>query len=169
MVRVFKASHRTLVMMSGLIWLAIGFYLLPLGVNFIVETLLKENAHRSYPLLHSISPYVGGMEVGALIIVGVGMVIGFFKGRFMLAKAVKRGVDHILTLPNPASLSQVYTKKYYILLGVMVCLGMLAKLTPTDVRGAVDVIIGSALVNGAVLYFLKAYRMTPSPVSEEVK
>lgn len=152
----FKLSHTTLIAISGLIWLAVGFFLLPLGVNFLVAALLKENAEAFHPLLISLAPLAGGVEAGALVLVVLGMMIGFLKGRFILSKTVKKGVDHIRSLPNPASLGQVYTLKYYILLGSMFLLGFLARMAPMDVRGLIDVTIGTALIIGAILYFRHA-------------
>jgi hypothetical protein len=91
-----------------------------------------------------------------LFLITAALWVGFMKGRFVFAKTVQKSVDRILLLSNPVEISQIYTKKYYLLLGSMFFLGFLMKFTPMDVRGAVDIIIGSALIQGAVLYFRQA-------------
>lgn len=154
----FKVSHTTLIFLSGLVWLAVGCFLLPLGLNFIVQSILKENlATLPHPVLNMLAPLVGGVESAALIWIAIALAIGFFKGRVVFGKTVQRSVNRILSLPNPVHLTKIYTWQYYLLLSSMVLLGVLVRFLPLDVRGGVDVIIGSALINGAVLYFRQAY------------
>ena len=130
---------------------------MPLGINFIVESLLQENAHLPHPILNFLSPYVGGIEPAALVWIAFALFIGFLKGRRVLSKSVDRSVNRILTLPNPASLGKIYTPGYYALLGSMVALGILVRYTTQDIRGGIDIAIGSALINGAMLYFRRAW------------
>jgi hypothetical protein len=152
-----KVSHTTMLVISGFIWLAIGCFLLPLGLNFVVESILKDNwAMENHPLLNPLAKWVGGAEQAVLFLITAALWVGFMKGRFVFAKTVQKSVDRILLLSNPVEISQIYTKKYYLLLGSMFFLGFLMKFTPMDVRGAVDIIIGSALIQGAVLYFRQA-------------
>lgn len=151
-----KANHVTLVALSGLVWLIVGCVLLPLGLNFIIASILRENAMQSHPILNFLTPYFG-VDQSVLILVAFCLLLGYFKGRYIFAKTVQRSVQHILKLPNPASILKMYTRKYYILLGSMVLLGMIVKMAPLDVRGAVDVTIGAALINGAMLYFRQTF------------
>ena len=153
----FKASHSTLIFLSGFVWLAVGCFLLPLGLNFIVETLLQENAHQSRPVINFLTSYAGSPDAAALIWTAFALMIGYLKGRKVFAKSVKRSVNRILSLPNPSSLSKMYTLSYYLLLGAMVLLGVLVRFAPLDIRGGVDVAVGSALINGAMLYFRQAW------------
>lgn len=155
----FKVSHTTLIALSGLTWLIVGGFLFTLGLNFIVESLLQENLHRNYPLLNSLAPWVGGLDPAALVLIGSGAILGFFKARFIFSKTVNSTLSRILSLPNPSSLGLIYTKKYYILLGSMIFLGFLVRFTPNDIRGLIDVTIGSALISGALLYFKAAFRV----------
>ncbi len=148
----FKVSHNALIIISGCIWLAIGCFLLPLGLNFLIKS-IDPNVDISRPLLNFLSPYAQGLDQAALLLVALALAIGYMKGTKIFSKTVQRSVDRILTLTNPASISQIYTKKYCILLGVMVLLGILVRFLPNDIRGFIDVIIGSALINGAELFF----------------
>lgn len=75
----FKVSHATLIFLSGFVWLAVGCFLLPLGLNFVVASLLKENAAQPHPILHFFAPYVGGMDTAAVIWIALALLIGTLK------------------------------------------------------------------------------------------
>ena len=152
-----KLSHTKIIVISGLIWMAIGVYLLQLGLGLLLTGLHPSASQPAahLPMVQAIALYVGGMETAALLLVIVALYIGYFKGRYVLGKSAQRGVDRILTFPNPMPLQSIYSPKYYILLGGIIALGMSIKFLGlnNDIRGLVDVIIGSALVNGAMIYF----------------
>lgn len=154
-----KFSHATLVALSGLVWLVVGCFLLPLGLNFVVGALLRENAAQPHPVLNFFAPYVGGLDQAALVWIVLMLIVGFIKGRKVFAKSVHRSVKRIASLPNPASLGKIYTPGYYLLLGSMVLLGVLVRYTTLDIRGGVDIAVGAALINGAMLYFREAWQM----------
>lgn len=151
-----KFSHSKLIAFSGLIWLTGGVFLMQLGINFLGNP--AEESSR--PLLNSISPLFGGTEPAAVVLIAIALFVGYFKGRFVLGKTVKRTVERIANLPNPTSLMNIYSFKYYLILGSMVGLGALIKFLniPLDARGAIDITIGSALINGAMLYFKSAFQ-----------
>lgn len=158
-----KMSHSALIILSGLIWLAIGCMLLSLGLNFIVDSILKDNlVIMKRPIIDFFAPYAGGSDQGALLLIALALLVGFAKGKFIFAKTVNRAVTRIRGLTNPAPLSQIYAKGYYMLLALMFFLGYIVRFLPLDVRGGVDVIIGSALLNGSVLYFRQAYAVAKS-------
>ena len=151
-----KLNHKTLILISGAVWMAIGCFLLFLGLNLLVAGAHLQGFN---PLLSSLAPYLGGMESVALLLVVVALYIGYMKGRFVLSKAAQKGIVRIRSMPEPANLSQIYSPQYYLLIGAMVLLGMSIKWFgfPNDIRGTVDVAIGAALINGAVFYFRQAY------------
>lgn len=159
-----KLSHTKLIVISGLVWFAIGFYLFQLGLNLLLN---GELSSTSYPLVNMISKFIGSGENAALLLLVLALFIGYMKGRFVLGKSAKRGVDRIRSFPNPAPLSRLYSGKYYLLLGVMIALGISIKYLglSNDVRGFVDAIIGSALINGAMIYF----RLAQSPKKGDQK
>lgn len=147
-----KCSHKTLIIISGLVWFAVGLYLLPLGLNYLLS-----GAPGYYPVLNFLGPFLGGAQNSALLLVVIALGVGFMKGKHVLGKSAKQGIARIRSLTNP-TLSQIYSAKYYILLGGMILLGMSMKWLglPEDTRGFVDVAIGAALINGAVVYFRQA-------------
>ena len=127
-----RFSHRTMITLSGLVWLAVGLVLLPLGLRFLAQ---EENIT---------------LSIGLIVL---GLTVGYFKGKKVLAKVAVAQATRIATLPNPAPVSQLYTPRYYLLLASMIGLGMAVKWLPLPVRGFIDVAVGSALINGAMTFF----------------
>ena len=150
-----KLKHSSLIAISGLIWMLVGTMLLYMGIGFIIQSSQPIRTESYYPLLNAFISFFGSIEQAALMIVVLGLAIGYVKGRFVLGKSAYRGISHIRSLPNPAYLTQLYGWKYYVLLSVMISLGISMKYLgiPLDVRGLVDIIVGSALINGAMTYF----------------
>lgn len=152
----FKFSHRTLIAISGLVWFLVGIFLLSLGLHFILDTIQANSATSQHFSILAFSNFmIGDIEHAALTVVTICLFIGYIKGRFVLSKSVKRQVLRILSLPNPANIKNIYSKGYYILLGSMIALGFVIRYLPIslDTRGAIDLTIGAALVNGALMYF----------------
>ncbi|HEY4255173.1 MAG TPA: hypothetical protein VGM34_02370, partial [Chlamydiales bacterium] len=89
-------------------------------------------------------------------LMGGGLLVGFIKGRFVLSKTVQRIVKHIASAPEPISFRNVYPKSYLLLLASMMCLGFVLRFVPIEWRGFIDIAVGSALMNGAMLYFRAA-------------
>ena len=133
-----KLKHTPWIIVSGSLWLVVGIFLLTMGLKKIV---LGTNAEQT-----------------ALIFISIGLLIGFVKGRFVLSKTVQRVCHRILSLPAPVSVKQVYGKGYIFLIGGMMALGMVLKWVPIAPQwiGLVDVAVGSALINGAFLYYRRA-------------
>ncbi len=151
--------QKALLVISGLIWFAVGIALLMKGLNFLMDGVkTARDISGNYPMLSKMTPYFGSKEQAALMLVAFGLFIGYFKGKFVLGKSALRGIERIRSFQEPTSLSNIYSAKYYILLGVMASLGMLMKVTgvPTDIRGLVDVAVGAALINGSMFYFRSA-------------
>ena len=96
--------------------------------------------------------------MAALFFVVVGLGIGYFKSKMIFAKTVRKSVERILSFAPPIHLSKMYSVRYCLLLAAMVLLGISFKYFgfPHDVRGLVDVAIGSALINGAMIYMRSA-------------
>ena len=145
-----------MIILSGLIWFGAGFYLLQLGLSLLLTGVnVSTELSTNFPLINFLSEHLGSGEIAALILIAVALCIGYFKGYYVLGKSAHRGVARILTFPNPAPLSRIYSAKYYILLAFMMALGVSIKYLglDNDVRGFIDAIIGSALINGAMVYF----------------
>ncbi len=161
-----KLSHTKLVVLSGLVWFAVGIYLLQLGLGLLVDSANAAALGVHYPLLKSLTPYLGDAQAVVLLLVVVALFVGYMKGRHVLGKSAQRGVDRIRAFPDPAPLKNIYSPKYYILLGLMVALGVSIKFfgVSNDIRGFVDTIIGAALINGAMVYFKLASALKPAVI-----
>ena len=154
-----KLKPSILIAISGLVWLAVGVYLMQLGIGFLVEgKMIAASGGTGTPILSWLHPYVGGVEMAAIILVAIALYIGYLKGRYVLGKAAQRGVARILSLPKPIALSKIYAPRYYLLLGLMILIGISMKWlgVSKDLRGFVDIAIGAALINGSMIYFRMA-------------
>jgi hypothetical protein len=151
-------SKATWIAISGLVWFLVGMGLLTLGLNFIVFKAQIDFTETS-SLIAKLSSLAGGREQAALSLITIGLIIGFIKGRYVLGKTVRRVVSRIVSLPQPIKFSQVYSKGYIMLIVGMVLLGLSMKWLglPLEIRGMIDVAIGSALINGAMAYFRLAF------------
>ena len=147
-------SKTTWIAISGVIWFIVGIGLLTLGLNFIVSK-AQVDILETTSFIAKIAPLVGGREQAALAHIIIGLIMGFIKGRYVLVKTVRRVVERILALEMPVKFSQVYSRGYLMLIGAMIALGLSMKWIglPTEIRGLIDVAIGSALMNGASAYF----------------
>jgi hypothetical protein len=157
-------SKATWIAISGMIWFITGIGLLTLGLNFIVYVAQIDTSETD-SLIAQIAPLAGGRQQAAVVHIVVGLIVGFMKGRFVLVKTVRKVVDRILNLTHPIKVTQVYSKGYMLLIGAMVLLGLSMKWLgfPMEIRGAIDVAIGSALMNGAIAYFRLALAVHRQP------
>jgi hypothetical protein len=141
---------KTLFIIAGSIWAIVGAGLLSLGVR-----LLKQ-ANEGSALISSFSSYAS-VENTIVLLIAFSLVLGFFKGRFVLRRSAEREISRIRKLPEP-SLKHLYSFKLIVLIGVMMLLGLSMRLFgfPQDIRGVIDVIVGFALLQGATTYFRAA-------------
>ncbi len=147
-----KIRQNVAIAFSGMTWLGVGILLLFKGFSLILTPQPLGCSTLFLPKLISLA---GSVQQASLILVCIGLVIGFLKGRFVLSKTAKRVIERIVSLPNPCSIVSVYPKPYLILLASMITLGMSLKWIsmPYDLKGLIDIAIGSALTNGSAFYF----------------
>ncbi len=146
-----RVSKQMAILFSGAVWLGVGFMLLSKGLILLVTA---TTATDSLPWLEQTMHFIGDKQQSALFLISLGLLVGFIKGRMILIKTVKRVVHRIMSLPDPLLITQMYDKKYLILLCLMMAMGMSLKRLhlPSDILGTIDVAIGSALINGSLLY-----------------
>lgn len=150
-----RLTHPMCILLSGAVWLGVGIMLLTKGLNLVVQAAHPDHFSAKAWIIPSLTSIAGGREQAALLIIATGLLLGFIKGRWVLVKSVQRTVTRILSQPSPLKFSQIYAKSYYFLILGMMGLGFILKLLPlaADFKGLIDVAIGSALMNGALLYF----------------
>ncbi|HPE84722.1 MAG: hypothetical protein KDK44_00995 [Chlamydiia bacterium] len=143
-------SHIKAIYISGITWLVMGSYLLYKGLYYSITCVLDMP-----PLITWLSGILGSVQNGIIMVIAAGLTIGFFKGRYILIKTVRRVVRGIVLQPTPIKLRHIYTNGYLILILSMMALGMTLRFLPIggDVRGLVDTAIGCALINGSLIYF----------------
>ncbi|QVL56425.1 MAG: hypothetical protein KFB95_04310 [Simkaniaceae bacterium] len=156
-----RLSYRSAIIFSGLLWLAIGILLLSKGLSYLVVagSAHLEGTLQGFSLLTQIDRFVKNPEKSAIVLVSVGLVLGFFKGRMVMKKAVNRVVKRIHSFPSPLPVTAIYSKGYLCLIGGMTLMGISLKFLPIpiDVKGFMDFTVGTALINGAMLYFRAAF------------
>jgi len=149
--------HKLAVRLYGIIWLAVGFMLMFKGIPLIVKAALQEKL----PLIAFFQPLVGSAEQAALVVVVLGLLVGFIKGKTVLAKAARRSIERLKLFSNPLPVSRLFSFRYLVLLAIMMSLGMALKLfpLPQDLHGMIDLAVGSGLINGALVYFRESLLM----------
>lgn len=151
-------KHRAWIAVTGFIWLVIGGSLLYKGLH-----LISSAASTTDSLCFSLRNLFGSPQQAGTALIALGLFIGFLKGRFVLSKTVHRVSVRIGHLPHPIRFFDVYAPSYWILIGSMIALGVSLRFLPIsiDVRGLIDVAVGSALLNGSMLYFRFAKSFVP--------
>lgn len=145
-----KAKHWIVV--SGFSWLLIGVYLMFKGLNWMTLAMMQQETPA---VLLWLKELAGSLQQGVLVLICLSLLVGFIKGRMVLSKTVNRIADRLLLQQEPIPFAKAYDRKYYVILATMMGLGLLFRFLPIafDIRGAIDVTIGSALMNGSMLYF----------------
>lgn len=163
-----KLSHSGLVALSGIVWLGVGLFLMPLGLRLLYGVIENTGSAAEYPLISLMSPYTGGAETSAVILIAAGLMIGSIKVKYVLSKTIQRVISRILTLSNPAAITNIYGMKYLYLVAIMMTFGMAIKYfnVPVDIRGLIDVAVGSALMTGGLTYLRVAYDLRSKKKSE---
>lgn len=155
-----KLSHKAMIIISGLVWFAVGCALLPLGLKLLLNSIagsMLGDTHL-YPLMNWLTGFVGNPQYAAVVLIALGLFIGQLKGKKVLSKSARRNIARIQTFSNPTSVTNLYGKGYLVIFAVMVGLGMSIRYfgVPTDIRGFIDVTIGTALIQGSVTFFREA-------------
>lgn len=167
-----KCSHFILIVLSGLVWFVIGVLLMSLGVHHLMDALRfwDEIVIAPNPSILKTFSFIFNRPEQAMAALMIGcLLVGYGKGHFVLSRSVKSGVQKILSYPNPSALKNLYSKKYYFLMGGMMGLGMFLRWLklPHDVHGAIDLAIGSALLKGALNYFKYAWAEKRGTLAQE--
>jgi hypothetical protein len=153
-------SKSTLMRIAGMVWFVVGLGLMTLGIKFLLAVMNTPSLALASPHFSFVKNFPH-KEVQQVIfwILLVSLLVGYFKGRVALKRSADRQVQRIALLKE-VGLKDMYSKGYYLLMLGMMGMGLIMKVLPItlEVRGAVDVAIGSALIQGSV-HFFKAARL----------
>ena len=146
-----RLSRLNGIRLYGLLWLGAGLMLMSKGMPLLVKSAI----HDELPLISFLKPFTGSSEQAAMVLVLFALVLGLLKGRLVLAKAANKMMVRLAAFSDPVSISQLFTVRYCLLLALMISLGVSLRFLhlPYDVHGLIDLAIGSALINGALVYF----------------
>ncbi len=133
----------------------VGLMLLYKGIHLLAKAAQYAAVGDSSFLIQFIEPLAGSLEQAALVLIVIGLFLGFIKGRSVLAKAAGRNVARIRALPDPLPIKELYALKDLLVLLLMVVIGLSLRWMdlPHDLHGLIDVAIGSGLINGAICYY----------------
>jgi hypothetical protein len=92
---------------------------------------------------------------GILVLIVAFLVVGRLKAQYILQKTVGRTKERLEKKEEPLSIKDLFTIPYVALIALMMGLGLLMNVcaVPLDIRGLVDIAVGSALIHGSFLYF----------------
>ncbi len=147
-----QVRHKTLRILSGCVWFIIGLSLLRLGISLLMNCMESEHLHSAW--LSYCTRIIGSKPEAIAFLIAGGLFLGYIKGKTVLKKSALESCTRIERYENP-TLANIYTLKNYILIAVMISLGMLMKIfhLPNDIRGFIDVAVGTALMQGSLFYF----------------
>lgn len=147
-----------LIATAGAVWLIVGLLLLAKGVFLLCTLSTNEGIlARFFERKASVFPFL----------IGLGFLLGWAKGHFLLSKSVKRTIARLSSCTGLIHFSKLYRLQDYVLIMAMIALGRFLQWIhcPCDLRGMMNIAIGFALLFGAVLYFRFANKEKSKTVS----
>jgi hypothetical protein len=142
----FKLARKQLMTLAFFLWLVGGLVLTGMGITAL------QAATPGW------EPWVWGGSIA------VALIIGFGKGKFVLAKTSQRNIDRLNQLPEPQKPIHVYSVRSWVMISLMVLISL--SLTwldaPMEWRGLVRLAVGFALIMSSLAY-LKAPKLAPTP------
>lgn len=156
-----KFERHQLITLAGFIWFVVGLLLLIKGIQFILLA-AHLTGHKGAPLMSALMyAFTGAIFPSLLTVILLGLLLGAAKGKWALGKAAKRNVRRLYPMRGKIHLSKLYKLHDYLLIVGMVALSRLMHWVhcPNDLHGLIDIAVGSALVNGAMVYFRYAIKI----------
>ena len=110
-------------------------------------------------------------QMGIVFSVILGIMVGFFKGLFVLSKSARKNRSRIQSLESPVKIHQLFSKPFYGLIAGMMLLGILVRSFNEYLGGYIVVAgiycaIGVALMVGSRAYWKSE---TEVPVTESTQ
>jgi len=134
---------RHLITLAGILWVAIGTFLIVRGVAMYRLAMLEQHA----------------TQTALAFSVAIGVCLGSAKGLFVLSKTARKNKTRIENLPHPVQAHHIFSKPFYVLIAGMMLLGFLLRTWNEYLGGYIVVAsiycgIGMALLLGSRVYWL---------------
>jgi len=135
-----------------------------IGLRFLLSSLVPGTSVSGFSLLAYAPTWLGEgkgvRENGIIILITMALLIGYFKGKFLLSKSALREINRVTLLSEPTSIKNIYSMRYYLIIALMMVLGSVMRFLPitSDTRGFIDVTIGMALINGSRSFYRRFFR-----------
>lgn len=135
-------SKSNLIYIAGGLWAIIGVFLITRGINMYQIAVDEQNS----------------TQMAVMVSVAIGMIVGFFKGLFVLSKSARRNKSRIQNLEAPLKIHQIFSKPFYGLIAGMMLLGVLLRNMNGYLGGYIVVAaiycgVGIALIVGSRIYW----------------
>lgn len=143
-----RIRHRTVLILSGSLWMGIGSLLLLKGVGYLFQPT------KTLFLSHLQKVFSSDFQIFSLFVL-LSIFLGWFKGKFALSKAAHRLLQRLFLQPDPCPILSVYPRSYFFLLFGMCFMGVMLKWLPihSDVKAIIDMTVGFALASGSSYFF----------------
>ncbi len=136
-------NKKSLIKIAGSVWVLAGLFLILRGWELLQRAMAEQ----------------GSAASAVYIALGIGLIVGGAKGKFVLSKSANRNKARIDDLDESTiKVHQVYSKSLYIMIGGMMLLGILLR-TFNDYLGGFIVVgaiycgIGTALIVSSLVYW----------------
>lgn len=153
--------HLSLRRMGGAFWLIAGFMLLTKGIGFLKNLMFFESSH---PLLDFYLNLTQDKETAVALLIATALALGMMKAIFILRKVAKKACLRLSTFPDPAPISALFGFRFLVIItGAMLMAYCVRQsgLSP-DIRGVIDVAVGAALLNSAMIYLRAEKKVNPT-------
>lgn len=146
-------SKNNLIYIAAGLWGLIGVLLITRGIDMYQLAVDEQNS----------------TQMGIIFSVTIGIIVGFFKGLFVLSKSARKNKSRIQGLESPLKIHQIFSKPFYGLIVGMMLLGILIRNFNEYLGGYIVVAgvycgIGVALMVGSRAYW-KSEDKAPIPES----
>lgn len=161
-----KFEKHSLITIVGMVWFIVGLALLFSGLEmiFLIDFLQGQTFT---PLINILMyAFTGAIIPSIIVICLVGLLLGYVKSKWALVRMIGKTMERIYPLSGLVRISNLYRLHEALLVIAVITLSRVIKIfpIPLDVQGVINIAIGSALINGAVIYFRFALR-----IEEDVK
>lgn len=156
-----KFEKHSLISIVGMVWFIVGIFLLFSGLKLIFFTGLIKG--QSFTPIISVIMYAftGAIIPTMIVIVFLGLLLGYAKSKWAFVRVIRKTVQRIYPMPGLVRISNLYRLHEILLIFAVIALSRIVQFIhlPLDIQGVVNIAIGSALINGAVVYFRFALRI----------